>query len=343
MKIKTWRAIWAGIVLLFLIAGAIGAPALAQSGTVVKVIPAAANINAGETVDVMINVENVANLFGVELLVTFDPNLLEVVDANPSKAGVQVAAGDLLSPDFEAANEVTGGQIDYALTQIAPHAPVSGNGTLIRITFKGKANGASAITLGTVLLADQNGSNITSTSQNGTLTVGGTGPDPTATPMPTSTPGPTTEPTTPTPTPYPTVTPYYTPTPQPGINCSPVQGYHIVKPGETIYAIGRAYATRPQAIATCNNLVNPSNIHVSNRLAIPVAPWVPVPPGPTAARQFLPGQPPTTGCRYTHVIRPGETLLWISCRYGVSMWAIAQANNIYNPNLIYAGRTLCIP
>jgi len=304
MKIKTWRAIWAGIVLLFLIAGAIGAPALAQSGTVVKVIPAAANINAGETVDVMINVENVANLFGVELLVTFDPNLLEVVDANPSKAGVQVAAGDLLSPDFEAANEVTGGQIDYALTQIAPHAPVSGNGT---------------------------------------LTVGGTGPDPTATPMPTSTPGPTTEPTTPTPTPYPTVTPYYTPTPQPGINCSPVQGYHIVKPGETIYAIGRAYATRPQAIATCNNLVNPSNIHVSNRLAIPVAPWVPVPPGPTAARQFLPGQPPTTGCRYTHVIRPGETLLWISCRYGVSMWAIAQANNIYNPNLIYAGRTLCIP
>jgi LysM repeat protein len=44
-----------------------------------------------------------------------------------------------------------------------------------------------------------------------------------------------------------------------------------------------------------------------------------------------------------HVVQYGETLYSIAMRYGVNASAIAAANNIYNPDLIYAGQRLTIP
>jgi len=52
--------------------------------------------------------------------------------------------------------------------------------------------------------------------------------------------------------------------------------------------------------------------------------------------------PPASGPIH-HVVQPGETLSWIAWHYGVSQWAIAQANYIRNPDLIYAGQVLYIP
>lgn len=45
----------------------------------------------------------------------------------------------------------------------------------------------------------------------------------------------------------------------------------------------------------------------------------------------------------THTVQPGETLYSIARQYGVSVQAIAFANGITNPNLIYAGEVLTIP
>ncbi|MCX6028922.1 MAG: LysM peptidoglycan-binding domain-containing protein [Chloroflexi bacterium] len=44
-----------------------------------------------------------------------------------------------------------------------------------------------------------------------------------------------------------------------------------------------------------------------------------------------------------HVVRPGETLSTIARLYGVSPAAIADANNLLNPSLIFAGQRLTIP
>jgi LysM repeat protein len=44
-----------------------------------------------------------------------------------------------------------------------------------------------------------------------------------------------------------------------------------------------------------------------------------------------------------YVVRPGDTLDAIAWRYGVSTWAIARANGLWNPNLIYVGQLLVIP
>ncbi len=314
-------------------------PQALAADPVVKIVPATSTIQVGETVVVSVTVENVSNLFGAEFHLSFDASILEVVDADAGTGGIQISMGDFLAPDFVAQNlaDNATGTIDFAISQMAPHAAVSGSGTLATITFKGKAAGTASVSFTSVLLADAGGGQIPSSSQNATVTV---------TSGATATPSPTTPaPTTPAPTASPT-TPPATTTP-PSSSCT-IQGYHTVRAGETLYSIGRAYATDPNAIAACNGIVNPSLLYVGTRLGIPVAPWSPIPPGPVAVRQFTPGgstpaPSPSTGCRYYHTVQWGDTLTAIALRYGSDIWSIGRANSIYNLNLIYAGQVLCIP
>jgi LysM repeat protein len=44
-----------------------------------------------------------------------------------------------------------------------------------------------------------------------------------------------------------------------------------------------------------------------------------------------------------HVVKPGENLYRIALRYGTTVQAIAAANGIHNPSLIYVGQRLIIP
>ena len=44
-----------------------------------------------------------------------------------------------------------------------------------------------------------------------------------------------------------------------------------------------------------------------------------------------------------HTVLPGQTLFSIANWYGVSVWSLACANGLYNPNYIYAGMVLIIP
>jgi LysM repeat protein len=466
---------------------------LAQGPTVV-IDPPGREVAVEATTTVDIRIENVSDLFGAEVHLTFDPALLEGVDADAGTAGVQIQPGAFLSPDFTAQNDVdqAAGKIDFAISQMAPHGPVSGSGVLATITFKGKAAGTSPINFVNVILAAPGGIPISAGTQGGSLTVtGGVTPTPTPTATPTQTPTPTETPTstpdggpTPTPTatptgtptstpdgsptPTPTATPTATPTTPPGpslrfdpqsasvqvgetvqvklrvTNASnlywvevhlahgsgvdatgitpgpcvadvvtvasvagnqvdyaaslrspspPVNGacnlatitfqgleagthelrfvsallsdpggnplsattqngaivvasdagilgYHVVQPKETLYCIGRAYGVDPYAIARRNGILNPNLIHVGQKLAIPDAPRS-LPPGRVCPRQFD-GVPPPH-CRWYHTVALGENMYRISLRYGVSMWAIAEANYILNLHAIRAGQVLCIP
>jgi LysM repeat protein len=44
-----------------------------------------------------------------------------------------------------------------------------------------------------------------------------------------------------------------------------------------------------------------------------------------------------------HVVKPGQNLTMIASYYGVTVQAIVNANNLWNPNLIYVGQRLTIP
>ena len=110
------------------------------------------------------------------------------------------------------------------------------------------------------------------------------------------------------------------PTPMP-----PIEGTtYVVQYGDTLYSIGLKFGVSWVQIAEANGIVNPNQIYAGQVLKIPAAQ-----PGPTP--------------NFTHVVQYGETLYTISIHYGVPWQAIANANQIPPPYIVYAGQTIIIP
>jgi LysM repeat protein len=100
--------------------------------------------------------------------------------------------------------------------------------------------------------------------------------------------------------------------------------YHVVQWGENLTRIAWQYGTTVWAIAQANGIWNVNYIRTGQVLLIPVTgPW--------------------TGTWRVHIVQPGDTLSSIAWRFGTTVWALAQLNGIWNPNLIYVGQTLMIP
>lgn len=111
--------------------------------------------------------------------------------------------------------------------------------------------------------------------------------------------------------------------------------YHTVRPGEYLALIAQQYGVTVRAILNANpHVTHPNLIYSGTVLFIPQSQIYPPPPV---------HYPPTYGCRYQHYVSYGENLIGIGHWYGISPFAIAEANNIYNLNHIYAGMYLCIP
>jgi LysM repeat protein len=128
--------------------------------------------------------------------------------------------------------------------------------------------------------------------------------------------------------------------PQPVTNPPAGGTYYVVQRGDTLKSIADRFGVTFQQLIQANNLTNPNVIYVGQRLFVPGA------TGETPVTQPNPqsnnNPAPTTGER-KHTVQAGEGLSKIAERYGVSWQAIAAANNLSNPNLIYAGMVLVIP
>jgi hypothetical protein len=144
--------IWRVVVFAVMVLGASCAP----SGTVMKVEQAGSPVQINDTVKVLIKVENVANLTAIEIHLSFNATVLEVAE---------LIDGGFIKADFVVQNtfDNAAGTIDYAIAQI-DRSPANGNGTLLEIVFRAKANGDSPIrfrgmqaTPAGALLSDSNG------------------------------------------------------------------------------------------------------------------------------------------------------------------------------------------
>ncbi|MCX7683589.1 MAG: LysM peptidoglycan-binding domain-containing protein [Anaerolineae bacterium] len=112
---------------------------------------------------------------------------------------------------------------------------------------------------------------------------------------------------------------------------SVASGVHIVQRGENLFRIARRYGLTAQALAAANHITNPNRIYAGQRLVIP---------GHGSATPATPITPPSAG---SYIVQRGDTLSAIALRFGMSMWALARANHISNPSLIYVGQVLHIP
>lgn len=127
----------------------------------------------GGVVGVAVTVTRVSDLYGVELHLAFDASQLQVVDADPATPGVQIEDGTLLQVGFTPVNRADNkaGRIDYAVAQMPPTAPATGEGVLARIRFKALTNGAATVTLEDALLATSDGHALPIRSEPMTVTV----------------------------------------------------------------------------------------------------------------------------------------------------------------------------
>ncbi len=129
-----------------------------------------------------------------------------------------------------------------------------------------------------------------------------------------------------------------------------VLGTHIVKSGETLYCIGRAYGVDPWTIAAHNAVLDANVIQPGDVLQILDAPAT-LPEGPICQRQF---ELPSSGaeelvgssecaCAMEHTIVTGETLAEITVKYNVDVETIARCNGLHDLNYIRIAEKLCIP
>lgn len=114
-------------------------------------------------------------------------------------------------------------------------------------------------------------------------------------------------------------------------------GNYIVKPGDTLYSIAWRTGTSVSAIMAANGIANPNVIYAGQALTLPGGhPGGPGGPGPDHGK---PGQ----SCGYRTTVKGGDSLSAIAWRTGSTIQAIARANSIAYPYLIYPGQQLHVP
>jgi LysM repeat protein len=106
---------------------------------------------------------------------------------------------------------------------------------------------------------------------------------------------------------------------------------HVVQPDENLFRIALHYNITVETLMQANGLTDADLVVAGTALIIPTTGAIPVAvaanPGPSS----------------THTVAPGEHLLQIARRYGLSPDDLIRANNIVNPELITVGQVLIIP
>ena len=112
----------------------------------------------------------------------------------------------------------------------------------------------------------------------------------------------------------------------------------MVKPGDTLSGIAWSTGDSVAGIAGRNGILNPERIYAGQRLTVCAGGYG----KPGGGSGGYPGKPGGK-CRYTHVVKPGESLSGIAWRYGMASSVLTAANGLSNPNLIYPGQVFIIP
>ncbi|MGB9591564.1 MAG: cohesin domain-containing protein [Candidatus Kryptoniota bacterium] len=164
---------WVMVILIGLVVP--GFIAQAQSQPLLKIDPSQMGLKPGDQAAFTLQVFGVQDFYGVEVHLQYDAQIIEILDSDPSKEGVQCKSGDIFDQGFIAQNTATNGRIDFAATLLNPAPPFHGDGQLLECLMRGKNMGSSPITITNAILANRNGEAIAASNQAGYIEVSESG------------------------------------------------------------------------------------------------------------------------------------------------------------------------
>ena len=115
---------------------------------------------------------------------------------------------------------------------------------------------------------------------------------------------------------------------------TPKRTYHRVQRGQTISELADEYGVTQRELLAWNGLDSRGRIRAGQRIRVS-------PPGAAAAPRAAPR--PRGSAVKTHIVRRGDTLGGLARRFGVSIQALREANNLEEQETLRTGIALKIP
>ena len=207
--------------------------ASAQTSTSLSIEPPLSQLTCTCATLFHVMVNNVNDLYGIDVRLEFDPSMLQVIDMDPNSDGVQIRQGSFLESGYTIINKVDNmlGTIRFVATQLNPALPKSGTGILLEIIFSATREGRSSINYKDFTLATNKGVDLVASNESGVVEASSIMP---GSSCPTATP---------TITPTPTITSTFTPSPTRTITNTPSPNTYIsATPGVYIYESATSYS-----------------------------------------------------------------------------------------------------
>ncbi len=197
-------------IFLFLLTSAGMAQGIARVGLLEDM-----QIRPNTAVEIPIDIEDVVDLYGIEIELEFDPTFWEFEDADPRREGIQPAIGTFLDPGMTLFNiiDMEEGRIHLVMSQVNPSEAKSGDGNILVLYASALKTGVTSFEITKVELSTRDGIGIEVEGVDGEVKIENEAPlvtatsipvvdptqiiiiptyvPPTATPVPTSTPRPT--------------------------------------------------------------------------------------------------------------------------------------------------------
>jgi LysM repeat protein len=116
----------------------------------------------------------------------------------------------------------------------------------------------------------------------------------------------------------------------------PATTEHVIVKGDNFYDLAKKYGVTMQAIKDANPNVNPSKLQLNQKIVIPA------PTAPAGVDSGAVTPPPVGGGEVTHKVVSGDNLTKIAAKYGVTVNALRNANNLTSDRIV-VGQVLKIP
>lgn len=119
-------------------------------------------IRPGVEVEIPIDIEDVVDLYGIDIELKFDPEYWEFRDADPNRQGIQAQLGDFLDPGILLYNDIypEEGLVHLVVSQAAPSEGKTGDGNIMVLYATPLKTGTTGFEVSNVEMSTRDGEDI---------------------------------------------------------------------------------------------------------------------------------------------------------------------------------------